>query len=459
MNNQTSMLSLIAVMVAAFSLPPLEAQADHPWRNILVNRSSKKCSVVGCGSIGKCGRCRKEAALEASRLQQPSPISISKNELSVGIGDISHPEDCGCLEHRNRRVDSMSLASVIVREPDLDLVSCDMDLPSCGAPAPVAPTPSCGPGGCDSAGACDDPGSFGTSCDDGYTPGQLYSDYSYGTTKTRRTCGGCGSSSCGGSCKLLSRTSKRSCGCGDAGCAGSCDDMPSSGLGGLSSQCDCGAVVCDGSCCGSTGVEMTFAERLWANACCEPYRTGYCAVFGGFNEVDDLYVTDTTPVLGSFEDSWIAGISKGRYVTRCLRAEFEYSYRESAGERLTVAGTPYDLEGDLDVHTLMFNTVFELNNRGPLSYISPYFGAGIGLARFDGELMSTGLDIEVDDTKLAWQGIFGVNMALSQAIDLFGEYRILWTSEVDVHNAMTGASLGMTDPEFDTYLVGLRFYH
>lgn len=202
---------------------------------------------------------------------------------------------------------------------------------------------------------------------------------------------------------------------------------------------------------------MTFAEKLWEDACCEPYRTNYCAVFGGFGDIEDFYPTEVVPSRGSFDDGWIAGVSKGRFLTKCLRAELEYSFREGKADELTVGGVPSSWEGDLQVHSLMFNTVFQLNY-GPMAYVSPYYGAGVGVAFFDSDISGLGGNLGLDETQFAWQGLVGVNVALSQGVDFFGEYRIMRTEELALEDSVTGSNIGTTDPEFNTFLVGLRFY-
>ena len=122
--------------------------------------------------------------------------------------------------------------------------------------------------------------------------------------------------------------------------------------------------------------------------------------------------------------------------------------------------TMFQINRTIHAHSLMFNTVFEANFWS-WSCIRPYVGGGIGLVYFDGDLTTDNplpTSIEIDDPKLGWQGIVGVNLAITQSIDLFGEYRLMQTSEIDIENSDTGAILGTADPEFDTYLVGIRFY-
>ena len=81
------------------------------------------------------------------------------------------------------------------------------------------------------------------------------------------------------------------------------------------------------------------------------------------------------------------------------------------------------------------------------------------MAYFDADLLVNSFtEVEIEDPQLAWQAIAGVNFSVSESFDIFAEYRFMQTEELDLENAATGAIVGTADPEFDSYLIGIRFY-
>ena len=459
MKKLNSMLSLIAMMVAVIMLLPNDANAQrHARCNHGILAKTKKCPVLGCGTIGKCAHCRQverrakancarcrvaptTTAVATPRLTQPPPVMAPVPSMQNST--IAH-EPVVVTPVVENTVVTPSLETPIVEAPQGD--DSIVGLPSCGLPSMMAPAPSCG--------APSSPsllyGSGESSCD---APGQVSAARACSQFyQANTTCSGCDELGCDGGCATVMDV------------ASSCDSITSNSVSSptcdcatCTQACGCGSYSCNGSCGGYGDVEMTFAESLWADICCEPYRSNYCSVFGGFGETEDFYPTEFIPARGSFDDGWIAGISKGRFLTKCLRAELEYTFREGNAEELTIGGVTEDWEGELQVHAMMFNAVFQLNY-GPMAYISPYYGAGVGVAFFDSDIDGQGGNLSLNETQLAWQGLFGVNVALSQGIDLFGEYRIMRTSELELQDSVSGDVLGTTDPEFNTYLVGLRFY-
>ena len=435
MKNQIRLLSLIAWVIVTIGLCLPNANADcrrarRPNR-LLSNVTFKGCGTIGCGILGKCGKCKAQA-------------------------EVIHEDTCvECL------------AQGPIAPPQT------FSYPSDSTPPPVLPTngPTFAAPSPTSGVLVDAPIHIGPP-----PPLRSVNDFYVDHSKS---CDGCGSMRCGGGCSIVDASPEPIVSfdeiddgfvvedLGEVGCScGSCRGSHGGrgllrrGFGKLlhAHQCPCGDDFCNGGCGGELPIEMGYADRLWANSCSEPERTSYLALFGGLQEVRDFEQSSPVPIRGSFENGWVAGIAKGRYLNRFIRTELEYAYREADGDHFNFDGMAGTWDGELAVHTLMFNVLFEANF-GRMHYISPYVGAGIGLAYFDADLLVNSFtEVEIEDPQLAWQAIAGVNFSVSESFDIFAEYRFMQTEELDLENAATGAIVGTADPEFDSYLIGIRFY-
>ena len=96
------------------------------------------------------------------------------------------------------------------------------------------------------------------------------------------------------------------------------------------------------------------------------------------------------------------------------------------------AGT-YSVTGDVDTWSLMVNFHQDID----AGSVQPYVGAGLGFARHDGtaELMTatgpSGRD-SGDDTVFAYQFMAGVGYEISEGMTLFGGYRYMETSDIEI---------------------------
>lgn len=96
------------------------------------------------------------------------------------------------------------------------------------------------------------------------------------------------------------------------------------------------------------------------------------------------------------------------------------------------AGT-YSVTGDMDTWSLMVNFHQDID----AGLVQPYIGAGLGFAHHDGtaELMTaagpSGRD-SGDDTVFAYQFMAGVGYKISDGVTLFGGYRYMGTSDLEI---------------------------
>jgi len=230
----------------------------------------------------------------------------------------------------------------------------------------------------------------------------------------------------------------------DAQCGGACGSDCSQYSSGCNSNC--------GSDCKSG------CSLLGGSNQCQEVRCSECyfSFFGGFTEVDDYDFVGPATFEGSFKDGWTLGAAAGRQVSANLRAEFEYTYREARGDDWIVNGNPGAWTGEFSLHTLMVNGLYDLSSM-KLGPVTPYVGGGIGLGIFGSDMTTAVGTLDIDGPKFAYQGIIGGNVRLNKGADLFGEYRYLATSSVDIVNA-AGNAIGSEDPVFNSFLLGIRLY-
>ena len=133
-----------------------------------------------------------------------------------------------------------------------------------------------------------------------------------------------------------------------------------------------------------------------------------------------------------------------------LRTELELGYRENDAD--SVSGTDAGaVSGDVTALSAMANVAFDFN----FGRVTPYVGAGIGLANIDADTTLGATVIDDDDTVFAYQGLAGVAFGVTERVKLTLDYRFLNTEEFDVTtNGGTSVDGNYRD---HSVMVGLRF--
>ena len=243
-----------------------------------------------------------------------------------------------------------------------------------------------------------------------------------GVAQAQNCGGGCTTNlgDCGQSGALFNRRANNGCGdCGSAGCGGGC------GIGG-------GRMGSGGS-----GALMDRVKNfiLPSDGCGGRYRS----IFGGWSDMQDYNGVDSftgDPVGGTFNDGFILGTARGRYINEHLRVEWESNWRNNSGEDVVTDLGTGPLDGQFNMFSSLINTVREFG----CGRVRPYIGGGIGLGIQDGEFFVDDDVIRLDDWTFAYQGIIGLNMLQSDRTDFYCEYRYYG-------NANTGIEFNGT--EFD----------
>lgn len=193
------------------------------------------------------------------------------------------------------------------------------------------------------------------------------------------------------------------------------------------------------------------STSAFAEGVADNYNT-YVGIGGGVNIIPDNDA-DLTTGLGTttgeaeFDNGWAALGTLGVYLDGAWRVEVEGGYRDN--ELDSFNGAP--ISGDVNGWSVMFNALKDIPTG---SKVTPYVGAGLGVARrtfkVDGLLDDT-------DTGLAYQGIAGLSVDVGERTQLFADYRYFRTHDLEYSDDSSGVSLDDWDDENHTIMLGLRF--
>lgn len=157
----------------------------------------------------------------------------------------------------------------------------------------------------------------------------------------------------------------------------------------------------------------------------------YRSIFGGWNDLDDYNGIDgaSNAINASFNDGFLLGTARGRYLNDLTRVEMEGSWRNNSGNSWSGPLGTAQFDGHFNNFSTMFNVIRDLPSNGPVNF---YGGLGAGFSRQDGDFTVSGNAYEFDDWAFAYQGIAGMNVRRSQGADFFVEYRYFANTETDV---------------------------
>ena len=141
---------------------------------------------------------------------------------------------------------------------------------------------------------------------------------------------------------------------------------------------------------------------------------------GGVSGLDAAFDPGAAAV-AAFGFEWVDG----------WRFEGEVSWRRSAFD--SIDNVPVD-RGRADIQAAMINVYYGFRKGAT---VNPYLGAGLGVARFVISDLAVGV-ATVDDSGggMAWQGIAGVDFALSPAWTLSLDYRFFAVDEVKMTDSL-----------------------
>jgi len=179
-----------------------------------------------------------------------------------------------------------------------------------------------------------------------------------------------------------------------------------------------------------------------------------------FDDVSDLEV-DAGPILGDLEldSGWGYGAVFGRHFSDSWRMELELMLHSSDADTLPALALE-DLNGSVDVNTLMLNVIADLPIEGS-SWV-PYVGAGAGWASVElDDVAGDFLRISgEDDGSYALQAFVGLAVPLSETLTLDLDARYTYVNadglEYDIGPGVVFDG-GDTDVRTVSVTAGLRF--
>lgn len=159
--------------------------------------------------------------------------------------------------------------------------------------------------------------------------------------------------------------------------------------------------------------------------------------------------------------SGVAGYDFGAF-----RLEGEIAYRENDIDKISYFNDDTDSSGDVSAFTFMVNGYFDFENR---TAFTPYIGAGIGYARVDVEGKAaytswgstTTVELDDDDSGLAYQLMAGLAWDLSDNFALDLSYRYLGCDDIEMagtSESYSGTLKGDFDYESHNILMGLKWF-
>lgn len=145
------------------------------------------------------------------------------------------------------------------------------------------------------------------------------------------------------------------------------------------------------------------------------------------------------------DTGWAAIGSLGYRFGNGVRTEIEGGYRHNDGNALIGNGK---VNTEVRAWDAMTNVLYDFDLGSP---IRPYVGVGVGAVNVDAKVGGVGSD---DNWAFGYQGIAGVEYALSDSLALFTDYRYLSTAGLNVN---PGTANVHDEYHSHTVLAGLRW--
>ncbi len=203
----------------------------------------------------------------------------------------------------------------------------------------------------------------------------------------------------------------------------------------------------------------------------------YGQIFGGYASVNDpTFSGIVTPPGGSqtigtdFGSGFTFGAAIGTNIESLstanigIRAEIELSYSNADVDGIAFsgngAGTENNVAGDISTARLFANVLADVRTN---SKFTPYFGAGLGVARTDLGLSYGGspgaVNIDESSTNFSAQLIVGTSYALNDRVSLFSDARYIRDFGVSSTRTSPAGFTGVVEDDIDTFNInfGLRY--
>ncbi len=159
-----------------------------------------------------------------------------------------------------------------------------------------------------------------------------------------------------------------------------------------------------------------------------------------------------------FDPGFAVGGAVGYRFEEWLRVEVNLSYRQADIDKLTALGYTLRGAGDASAFATLANLYIDFKPRSP---VTPYVGAGIGVANIDVDSNSSAnvLIVNDDSTEFAWNVMAGAAWSVTDDVVLSLGYRYLGTTDAKLDFTVVGVGTGTMDAEFGVHEVmfGARY--
>jgi opacity protein-like surface antigen len=204
-----------------------------------------------------------------------------------------------------------------------------------------------------------------------------------------------------------------------------------------------------------------------ANDGCGPKR--YLSIFGGASTFNDIYFNNVdrdiagavladNSILLEENNGWTIGGGIGQRLTRRIRGEIEWSYRNASLEQASGPIIANALDGQLNAYRSTSNLFFDFNPDGRFNLYCGG-GVGVGFVDIDATDPAVPLSTRLKSSSFVYQGVAGMSAKIRPQVELFADYRFTGTSQLEID---TITPLGTSDIDVDIssndIFFGLRFW-
>jgi opacity protein-like surface antigen len=159
-----------------------------------------------------------------------------------------------------------------------------------------------------------------------------------------------------------------------------------------------------------------------------------------------------------FDPGFAVGGAIGYRIEEWLRAEVNLSYRQAEVDKLTAPGYTLEGAGDASAFATLVNLYIDFMPRSP---VTPYVGAGIGVAIIDVDSDDSAnvLIVNDDSTEFAWNVMAGAAWSVTDDVVLTLGYRYFSSTDAQLDATLVGVGSGTMDVEFGVHemMFGARY--
>ncbi len=175
---------------------------------------------------------------------------------------------------------------------------------------------------------------------------------------------------------------------------------------------------------------------------------------------DMTYDNTDRGAAGSYKDDlsdkvWGASVAAGvstKVAGGAVRTELEYNWNDTAEDGILVGFQGDKGKVELDSQSIFLNAYYDIDTG---TKFTPYIGGGIGYAKNEVSLSSSGLNISKDDTNFAWQLGAGVAYAVNDNVSVDFGYRYTDMDEIDV--VIPSGSTSTVETDSHELYLGARY--